>query len=263
MLIYPEIDPVALALGPVKIHWYGIMYVFAFMAAWAIAWRRAALPHSPIKRDQIDDLIFYGALGVVIGGRVGYVFFYGFDQFLREPLWLFKIWTGGMSFHGGLLGVMIAMWWYGRKTKTDAMTMIDFVAPIVPLGLGFGRLGNFIGAELYGRVSDVPWAMVFPGGGELPRHPSQLYQAGLEGLLLFCIVFSFSMRPRPKYAVSGVFALCYGMFRFVVEFFREPDQAIGFDLFGWMTRGQILSLPLIIVGIGLLWLAYARKDVKS
>ena len=263
MLTYPEIDPVAIALGPIKVHWYGLMYVAAFAMAWWLAVGRSKRKDTPYSADQVEDLIFFGAIGVVLGGRFGYVFFYGFERFLSDPVWLFKVWEGGMSFHGGLLGVMLAMYVFGRRHKRDMITTLDFVAPIVPLGLGFGRVGNFIGGELYGRVSDVPWAMVFPGGGPDPRHPSQLYQAGLEGLMLFIVVFWFSAKPRPKYAVSGVFAIGYGAQRFFVEFFRQPDTHIGFDAFEWLTRGQVLSLPLIGVGVLFLYFAYRSTSEQS
>ncbi|WP_101758750.1 prolipoprotein diacylglyceryl transferase [Oceanicoccus sp. KOV_DT_Chl] len=260
MLTHPDFDPVAVSLGPLSIHWYGLMYLLAFSAAWALAVRRAGFDYTPVKREQIDDLIFYGAIGVVLGGRFGYVMFYNFDKFLLDPLWLFKVWEGGMSFHGGFLGVMVAMIGYGRKINLRAGQILDFVVPIVPLGLGFGRLGNFIGQELWGRYADpavVPWAMIFPADPSgLSRHPSQLYQAALEGLLLFLIVYGFSSRSRPTWSVSGVFMLAYGCFRFFVEFFRQPDSHIGFDAFGWLTRGQVLSLPMIVAGVLMIIYAY-------
>jgi len=262
MLTHPNFDPVAVSLGPISVHWYGLMYLLAFASAWLLARRRAGFDHTPIDRKDIDDLIFYGALGVVLGGRFGYVLFYNFDKFLADPLWLFKVWEGGMSFHGGLLGVMIAMMLYGRRLNLRAGQILDFVVPIVPLGLGFGRIGNFIGQELWGRQADpatVPWAMIFPADPSgLTRHPSQLYQAGLEGLLLFLIVYSFSRRARPEWSVSGVFMVGYGCFRFIVEFFRQPDGHIGFDAFGWLTRGQLLSLPMMVAGLLLIVYAYRR-----
>jgi phosphatidylglycerol:prolipoprotein diacylglycerol transferase len=267
MLTHPNFDPVAIALGPVNIHWYGLMYLCAFISAWALAVRRAGFDYTPIRREQIDDLIFYGALGVVLGGRFGYVLFYNFDKFLEQPLWLFKVWEGGMSFHGGCLGVMLAVTCYGRKINVGPGQMLDFVAPIVPIGLGFGRLGNFIGQELWGRVADpalVPWAMVFPKDPSgLARHPSQLYQALLEGGLLFAIVYGFSTRYRPVWTVGGLFILGYGCFRFIVEFFREPDSHIGFDALDWLTRGQILSLPMIVGGLVLIINAYRREGFNA
>ncbi len=260
MLTYPKIDPVAVKLGPLKIHWYGIMYLIAFASAWWLGVRRARRPGSGWNPDQVSDLIFYGAMGVVLGGRLGYTLFYNFGHFLADPLSIFRIWEGGMSFHGGLLGVLVAMWLYGRKYHRRFFELTDFIAPLVPIGLAAGRLGNFINGELWGRPTDVPWAMVFPGAGPLPRHPSQLYELLLEGVLLFIIVWFYSARPRPRMAVSGVFALGYGSFRFFVEFFREPDAHIGYLAFGWLTQGQLLSVPLILLGVLLLWLAYRRPQ---
>jgi len=253
LLSYPEIDPVAISLGPLQVHWYGLMYLVGFSAAWWLGQQRAKQDNAPLKPEQVSDLIFYGALGVVIGGRAGYVLFYNFDKFLQDPLWLFAVWEGGMSFHGGLLGVIVALTLYARKLGIHFFAMMDFVAPLVPVGLGAGRLGNFIGGELWGRVSDVPWAMVFPSplAGNLPRHPSQLYQFALEGLLLFVILWCYSAKPRPTMTVSGLFLSCYGLFRFVVEFFRQPDEHLSFVALDWVTMGQLLSLPMIIAGITL------------
>jgi phosphatidylglycerol:prolipoprotein diacylglycerol transferase len=261
MLAYPQIDPVLLAVGPLKVHWYGMMYLFGFTLAYWLAFVRSKRSDSPLKPEWVEDLILYGAFGVVLGGRIGYVFFYGFDQFLYDPLWLFRVWDGGMSFHGGFLGVLVAMWLYARKLQRTFIQLTDFIAPMVPIGLGFGRIGNFINQELWGRASDVSWAMVFPQDPlMLPRHPSQLYQFALEGLLLFVILFVFSCKQRPRYAVSALFLLCYGLFRFAVEFFREPDAHIGYELFGWMTRGQELCLPMIVAGIILLIIAYKNPQ---
>lgn len=260
MLKYPEIDPVAISIGPLDIRWYGIMYLVGFVAGFLLLNRRAKRPGSGWTTEQVSDLIFYGAMGVILGGRIGYILFYNFSAFLNDPLTLFKVWQGGMSFHGGLLGVMIAVWLFARHTKKSYWDILDFGAPIVPIGLGLGRIGNFIGGELYGRVTDGPWGMVFPTGGELARHPSQLYQATLEGLALFAILWFFSRKPRPRYAVSGLFALFYGIFRFVAEFAREPDAHLGFIAFDWLTMGQLLSVPLILVGVFLLYLAYGRQS---
>lgn len=272
MLQYPDLNPIAftipigpislggITIGPLNVHWYGIMYLLAFASAWMIAMYRAKSPTAAINKAQVENLITYGAFGVILGGRFGYVMFYNFDQFLRDPLWLFRVWEGGMSFHGGLIGVIVAMMIYAYRINRSFISVMDFVAPIVPLGLGFGRLGNFIGQELWGRVSDAPWAMVFPKAMDplgIARHPSQLYQAFLEGLVLFVILFWFSAKPRPRGAVSGVFLLGYSAFRFGVEFVREPDQGIGFDLMGWMTRGQLLCVPMFLLGLGLLVYAYA------
>ena len=264
MLKYPVIDPVAVALGPVKIHWYGLMYLVGFAAAWWLAMRRAKAPQAPCKPNQVEDLIVYGALGAVLGGRLGYVFFYNFDKFLSDPIWLFKVWEGGMAFHGGLLGVIVAMALYARKINQSFFDVTDFVAPLTPIGLGMGRLGNFIGQELWGRPTDVSWAMVFPNDPQaLARHPSQLYQACLEGLVLFVVLWWFTSKPQPRMAASGLFLLLYGSFRFLVEFVREPDAHIGFDLLGWMTRGQLLSLPMVGLGIVLLLLAFWRKSSET
>jgi phosphatidylglycerol:prolipoprotein diacylglycerol transferase len=256
MLTYPQIDPVIASIGPLKVHWYGMMYLFGFLGAFWLGLVRSRRSDSPVKPEQVEDMILFTAFGVVLGGRIGYVFFYGFDQFVQDPLWLFRVWQGGMSFHGGLLGVLVAMMLYARKIQRPFFELTDFIAPLVPIGLGFGRLGNFINQELWGRAADVPWAMVFPNDPLLlPRHPSQLYQFALEGVLLFTILFVFSRKPRPRYAVSGLFLLCYGIFRFTVEFFREPDVQIGYEWFGWMTRGQELCVPMMVAGIVLLVLS--------
>lgn len=266
MLTYPAIDPVAIAIGPLKIHWYGLMYLVAFATAWALAVYRVRKPGSGWTEAQVSDLLFYCAMGIILGGRVGYVLFYNFPQFLQDPLWLFRVWEGGMAFHGGLLGVLIAVALFGHRYKKNFFAVGDFVAPFVPIGLMFGRIGNFIGGELWGRVADpaaVPWAMVFPRGGELPRHPSQLYQAALEGFLLFVILWFYSSRPRPQRAVGAAFLFGYGIFRTIAEFFREPDAHIGFDMFGWLSRGQLLSIPMIIIGAVLLVHAYRSADPKG
>jgi phosphatidylglycerol:prolipoprotein diacylglycerol transferase len=264
MLAYPNIDPVAVAVGPLKVHWYGLTYLAGIAFAWWLAARRARKDWSPLTRGQVDDLIFYGALGVVLGGRIGYTLFYGGERLLQDPAWLLRVWEGGMSFHGGMLGVIIATFLYARKQRIAFGPLLDFVAPLAPLGLALGRLGNFIGQELWGRAADVPWAMVFPNDPlQLPRHPSQLYQFALEGLTLFVVLLLFSRRQRPTWAVSGLFALGYGILRFLVEFFREPDAHLGFQAFGWMTRGQLLCLPMMAVGIYLLWLAYGRGSHRA
>lgn len=262
MLTYPNIDPVALQLGPLSIHWYGLMYLIGFFFAWWLGNRRARRENSGWDEDQVSDLIFYGAMGVILGGRIGYMLFYSGNDILEDPLSLLKLWEGGMSFHGGLLGVMAALWLFARKHHKSFFQVADFTIPLVPIGLGAGRIGNFINGELWGQVSTVPWAMVFPGAGELARHPSQLYQATLEGLVLFLIVWTYSSKPRPLMAVSGLFLLCYGIFRSLVELVRVPDSQLGYLAFEWLTMGQLLSLPMIIGGIVLMILAYKRQTQK-
>lgn len=265
MLVHPAFDPVAFSLGPLHVRWYGLMYLLGFIAGWALGRYRATKPHAPCTPEQVDDLVFYIALGVILGGRVGYVLFYNFAALLKDPLLLFRIWEGGMSFHGGLLGVLVAMWLFGRKIDRSFFVMTDFIAPLVTPGLFFGRIGNFINGELWGKVSDVPWAMVFPGpaAGELPRHPSQLYQAALEGVALFIILWLYSAKPRPTMAISGLFLLCYGLFRFIVEFVREPDAHIGYLAFHWLTMGQLLSLPMMVLGALFMAYAYRRRAQEN
>jgi len=256
MLTYPEIDPIIFALGPLKIRWYGLMYVIAFLLAWWLARKRAIESWSIIKPAQVDDLLFYGMLGVIVGGRLGYALFYGWDQLTSDPLYLFKITQGGMSFHGGLAGVMIAMWLYARHLGIRFWGVLDFVAPIVPLGLGFGRIGNFINGELWGKPTDLPWGFSVNG---TVLHPSMLYEAILEGFVLFAILWVFSSRERPYMSVSGLFLLLYGVFRFAVEFVRVPDSHLGYLAMDWLTMGQILTLPMIILGSVLLVMAYKKR----
>jgi len=258
MLTYPDIDPVALSIGPLDIRWYGLMYLIGFVGGYWLLAKRSEKAGSGWTKDQVSDLIFYSAIGVIVGGRLGYVLFYNFAGLMDDPLTLFKVWQGGMSFHGGLIGVMFSLFWYGKKTGRHVMDILDFGAPIAPIGLGAGRIGNFIGGELWGRVSDAPWAMVFPGGGPLPRHPSQLYQAVLEGLVLFLILWFYSKKKRPRYAISGMLGVCYGLFRFVVEFYRQPDAHLNFIAFDWLTMGQLLSLPMIFIGLAFLAVAYRK-----
>ena len=275
-----QIDPIALSLGPLKIHWYGVMYLLAFATAWWLGRQRIRAGRLPgVDMNGLSDLAFYGMLGVVLGGRIGYILFYSFGSFLDNPLMIFKVWEGGMSFHGGLLGVMIAALWWTRRQKLHFFDTMDFVAPLVPAGLGFGRIGNFIGSELWGKYTEAGWGVIFPStdpnvldlrldptqlqaayaSGALDRfarHPSQLYQALLEGLAMFCVLWWFSRKPRPRYAVSGMFALLYGCFRFLVEFVRVPDAQMGdhgYLAFGWLTMGQVLSVPLIVLGLYWLW----------
>ena len=278
MTILHQIDPIALDLGPLQVHWYGVMYLLGFGLAWWLGRLRVRQGRLPgVDEQAYGDLLFYAMLGVVLGGRLGYVFFYAFDALLDDPLMLVRIWEGGMSFHGGLIGVMAAALWWARKHRLHFFDVMDFVAPLVPPGLGFGRLGNYIGGELWGKPTEAGWGVIFPhapmgeytgasmerlrelhASGALEayaRHPSQLYQALLEGLVMFVALWWFSKKPRPRYAVSGLFALLYGVFRFVVEFVRVPDAQLGYLAFGWLTMGQVLSLPLVALGLFLLWLS--------
>jgi len=260
MLSFPEIDPVAISLGPLQIRWYALTYIAGFAAAWWLGNKRAARPGSGWTSQQVADLVTNGMLGTILGGRIGYVLFYNFGAFLDDPLMLLRVWEGGMSFHGGFLGVALAVALFARSTGKSVYEVFDFTAPLAPLGLGAGRLGNFINGELWGRVTDVPWAFVFPADSSgLPRHPSQLYQFALEGLVLFALLWWYSSKPRPRLAVAGMFCVGYGLFRFVVEFFREPDANLRFVAFDWMTRGQQLSLPMLGAGLMILWLAYSRN----
>jgi len=254
MLIHPQFDPVAIALGPLAVRWYGLMYLIGFVMFIVLGRRRAAqFPERGFSAQSLDDLLFYGVLGVIVGGRLGQVIFYEPGHYLQHPLEIFAVWKGGMSFHGGFLGVLAAMALYGRKTGQTFFDVTDFIAPLVPLGLAAGRIGNFINGELWGRVTDasLPWAMVFPQVDTQPRHPSQLYQFGLEGICLFALLWWYSARPRPRCAVSGMFLVGYGVFRFLAEFFREPDAGI-FGLSYTVSMGQWLSLPMIAYGIYLL-----------
>lgn len=288
MLFLNSIDPIALHLPfwPHGIHWYGLMYLLGFFVAWWLGARRIRAGHLPgVTQDGFGDLLFYAMLGVVIGGRIGYVAFYGRDEFFADPTFLLRINQGGMSFHGGLLGVMVAVAWWSWRQKLHAFDSLDFIAPLVAPGLGFGRLGNYIGGELWGRPTESGWGVIFPKSLPAPfdtatpeflrsafeagqlsqfaRHPSQLYQAALEGLLLFAILFTLSMKPRRRYFISGWFALLYGLFRFAVEFVREPDPQLGYLAFGWLTMGQALSLPLIAVGLFLLWRSHTSPVLRS
>lgn len=261
MLIYPHIDPIALSFGPFKVHWYGLMYLFSFFAGWLLALYRAKKSQGVWSADNISDLLFYVAMGVIIGGRVGYMIFYDFSALMHNPLSLFMIWQGGMSFHGGLLGVLLAVWIYARRNQRFFIDVTDLIVPIIPIGLGAGRIGNFINGELVGRVTNVPWGIIYPQAGPLPRHPSELYEFMLEGVLLFIILWWFSAKTRPRMAVSALFMLLYGLFRCFVEFFRQPDPQMGFVAFGWMTQGQLLSLPMVMVGAIALYIAYRKKAV--
>ena len=248
----PAIDPVALSIGPLQLRWYGLMYLFAFAGGWLLARWRASRPGSGWNARDVDDLLTFVMLGVILGARLGYVLFYDLPAYVQDPLEVLRLWNGGMSFHGGLLGVVAAFWYFSRTRHRPFLNVADFIAPLVPQVLFFGRMGNFINGELWGKPTDLPWGMVFPGAGPWPRHPSQLYEGLLEGLVLFVVLWIFASRPRKAGAVSGLFALLYGLFRFAVEFVRVPDVQLGYLAFGWLTMGQVLCLPLILVGLWLL-----------
>jgi len=263
MLIHPQFDPVAVHVGPLAVRWYGLMYLVGFGLIWAAGrYRIARSPAAVWKAQDLDDALFYGILGTILGGRLGYVLFYKVSDYLAEPWRIFHVWEGGMSFHGGLLGVILAMAWFARSRRQDWLAVTDFIAPLVPLALAAGRLGNFINAELWGRPAAVPWAMVFPNVDGVPRHPSQLYEFALEGLLLFGVLWWFSRRSRPRGAVSGAFLAGYGVLRFLVEFTREPDSFLGFLALGF-SMGQWLSLPMLIAGIALLAWAYRASRTRN
>ena len=247
-----QIDPVALSIGSLQLRWYGLMYLAGFGLGWMLGRWRASRPGSGWTGPDVDDLLTCVMIGIILGGRLGYVLFYDLPVYINDPMEIMRIWNGGMSFHGGLLGVLGAFWYFARTRGRTFLEVSDFIAPLIPQGLFFGRLGNFINGELWGKVSDAPWAIVFPGAGPLPRHPSQLYEAALEGLLLFIMVWVFSRKPRKVGAVSGLFAFGYGVFRFAVEFVRMPDVQLGYLAFGWLTMGQLLCVPLILAGAWLL-----------
>lgn len=262
MLVHPNFDPVAIAIGPFAVKWYGLMYLVGFAGAYFLGRRRIAAGRSGrVTVEVLDDLLFYVVLGVILGGRLGYVLFYKPGYYLDHPLEIVQIWAGGMSFHGGFLGVLLAVTFVMRKHRIAWFTLTDFLAPLIPIGLATGRIGNFINGELYGRVTDVPWGMLFATGGPAPRHPSQLYQFAMEGVLLFLILWIWSAKPRPRAAVSAMFLIGYGVFRFIAEFFREPDDFLGL-LALQMSMGQWLSLPMLIAGIAMLVWAY-RRDVRD
>ncbi|MGV3740249.1 MAG: prolipoprotein diacylglyceryl transferase [Gammaproteobacteria bacterium] len=256
-IAYPEFDPILVSLGPIDIHWYGIMYLIGFSLAWFLALWRVKHFHLKWTSDQVGDLIFFAALGTILGGRIGYMLFYGMSELVLNPLNLFKIWEGGMSFHGGLLGVIAALYYFAKSRHKPFFAVTDFVAPLVPLGLAAGRIGNFINGELWGRPTNVPWAMVFPDADAFPRHPSQLYECGLEGFLLFGILWWYVSKPRPQGRPSAVFLMGYALCRFTAEFFRQPDIQIGYIALDWVTMGQLLSIPMFVGGLFLYY--YSRE----
>ena len=263
MLTYPNIDPVAVAVGPFEVHWYGLMYLIGFVGGCALGYQRSKYREGIGWRPaQMSDLLFYIALGIVLGGRIGYTLLYNFGGFIDDPVVIFRIWQGGMSYHGGMIGVLVAMWLYGRHTGRTFFQVTDFIAPLIPFGLAAGRLGNFINGELWGRPTDLPWGMVFPFVDSQPRHPSMLYQFMLEGVVFFILLWLYSRKPRPTMAVSGMYLLLYGIFRFAVEFVRVPDAHIGYLAFDWVTMGHVLSFPMIVIGAAFLIHAYRRTDGK-
>jgi phosphatidylglycerol:prolipoprotein diacylglycerol transferase len=271
MIPYPEFDPVAFSfpvpfLGTARVHWYGIMYLIGFVGGWWLARRRARRPGSTWKASDVDDLIFFAALGVILGGRLGWCLVYGLEDVLRDPVMIFRVWEGGMSFHGGLVGVMLAVAWFARSRRRAIADVFDFTAPLPGIGLFAGRVGNFINGELWGKTTDVPWGFSvrdkLTGVYEV-RHASQLYEAFLEGLVIFAVIWIYTAKPRPRLAPSGLFMLLYGVFRFLVEFVRVPDDNMGdhgYVAFGWLTTGQILSVPLIIAGAALLAYACRKRE---
>lgn len=265
MWTYPEIDPVALTLGPLQIHWYGLMYLAGFAFFWGYGSYKAKFSEH-WTADRVGDFLFYGALGVILGGRIGYILFYDLAHYIDYPLDVFQVWKGGMSFHGGLIGVMIAMWLFARKMQVSLLVVADFVAPMVPVGLFFGRIGNFINGELWGKVTESSFGMkVYDPTLNMvvSKYPTQLLEAFLEGVVLFVVLMLYTRAPRPLGAVSGLFIGLYGLFRFFVEFFRQPDPQLGYLLWGWVTMGQLLSLPMILIGVALVVWAYRKNRVMT
>jgi phosphatidylglycerol:prolipoprotein diacylglycerol transferase len=260
MLNYPPIDPVAIHLGPISVHWYGLMYLLSFASAWGLLRWRVQHTARDFTNEQLSDIVFYAATGVIVGGRLGYMIFYGWSDLIANPWSLFQVWQGGMSFHGGLLGVLVMMAYYAHKSGKHFADITDLIAPVVPIGLGLGRLGNFINGELWGKVTNMPWGMVFPHAGPAPRHPSQLYEFLLEGVVMFIVLWFYSAKPRPRWAVSGLFLVLYGSFRLFIEFWRVPDVQVGYLAWGWVTEGQVLSLPMIL--FGMIMLIWAYRGIK-
>lgn len=262
MLPFPQINPVAVSIGPLSIRWYGLMYLFGFISGWFLG-RRRIRSHQTFTNYDFDDLLTWALFGVIVGARLGYVLFYDLAAYIEDPLAIFYLTRGGMSFHGGMLGVIFATWFCAHRKGIPLFRVTDFFAPLVPPGLFFGRIGNFINGELWGRVTDAPVGMIFPEGGPFPRHPSQLYEAFLEGILFFILLWIYSGKPRPRMAISGMFLLLYGAFRFIVEYFREPDAHLGLVGFGQLSMGQMLCLPMILFGITLLCIAYKQRTMET
>lgn len=262
MIALPEINPVAFKIWSLSIHWYGIMYLLGFLASWVLGIKRSKRIKGLWKSENISDMVFFGMVGVLLGGRLGYVLFYNLPFYLSHPLSIFKVWDGGMAFHGAVIGVIIAFIIFAKKTKKNLFQVGDLILPTVPIGIGLGRIGNFINGELWGTTSSLPWAMVFPHDpSNLPRHPSELYEFLLEGVLLFIILWIYSAKERPRMAVSGMFLALYGIFRFIVEFVRLPDVQLGYLAFDWLTMGQLLSVPMILCGLFFIYRGYKRHPL--
>jgi phosphatidylglycerol---prolipoprotein diacylglyceryl transferase len=260
MIHFPNIDPVLLSLGPLKVRWYGLMYVVGFLSAWRLARRRALALGSTWTELDVDDLIFYAVFGVILGGRIGWLLFYGHDALARDPSYWYKTWEGGMSFHGGLIGVIVALGIFARQRGRKLADVFDFTAPLPAIGFFAGRIGNFINGELWGKPTDLPWGFeVMTDAGPVVLHASQLYEAALEGLVLFVVMWSFTSRRQPRWAASGLFLVCYAIFRILVEFVRVPDVQLGYLAGGWVTMGMILSTPMLVIGAGMLVTAYLRR----
>lgn len=259
MLIYPHLNPIAFSLGPLKVHWYGLMYLLGIVCAWILGVRLARQEWRGIKPEQVGDILFYGVIGLVVGGRLGYMLFYDTANFFHHPWIIVQVWDGGMSFHGGLIGAIVGALLFAWRHKLNFFTIMDFFAPLTPIGLAAGRIGNFINAELWGRVTDSKIGMIFPTGGPLPRYPSQLIECLLEGVVLFIFLMILARKPKSRMVVSAWFLIGYAIARFISEFFRQPDPQRGYVLFGWMTEGQLLSVPMLIIGAFLLMLVLTRR----
>lgn len=261
MFHLPEIDPVAFAFGPVKIYWYGIMYLLAFAIAWMLSLSRTKKTGAILStQSEVEDFIFYCALGVILGGRIGYVLLYDLSNSIANPLLIFKIWQGGMAFHGGLIGVATSLYLFAKKYKINILRLMDFAAPLAPIGIALGRVGNFINGELWGRITTVYWGVVYPHAGLEPRHPSELYEALGEGIILFIILWLYTKKPRPSGYPSAVFLIGYGLARFICEFFRQPDINLGFIAWNWLTMGQLLSLLMILAGCSVAWISHTFRN---